>query len=136
METKNEDKLNCNEDKLNFQPLMDVFHVPELEINTRDMCGMIIGGHVYFEKAHRLAMWQFENDHPKQIWSKVKHATFHVIGNNLIIDMVPLLTNMSLEEIVATLKQQAKKYKLYLFHYQDHTVAEIPENFLDDNFKA
>lgn len=128
MKIENEANLK----KLDFRPLMDVFHVPELEINTRDMCGMIIDGNVYIVKAHRLAMWQFENDHPKQIWSKVKHATFHVIGDNLIIDMVPLLTNMSLEEIVATLRKEAKKYKLYLFHYQDHTVAAIPDNFLDE----
>lgn len=133
---KIENEVEANLKKLDFHPLMEVFHVPELEINTRDMCGMIIDGNVYIVKAHRLAMWQFENDHPKQIWSKAKHATFHIIGKNLIIDMVPLLTNMSLEAIVAALQEKAKEYKLYLFRYQDHTVAEIPNDFLDDNFKA
>lgn len=105
------------------ESLYDLFHVDVLDFKTRAMAGLIIDGKIYINKTHNGATREFCNETKRPFnLMKEKHSYLHIIDDNVFIDINPLLTNLSIDEVISIVRndEQFKDSKIWTYAYKKY----------------
>jgi hypothetical protein len=117
---KEEFKTMIN-DKCDYRPLEDTFHVSYLDASTRDKAGMIIEDKIYLETEHIHAFGTYKKDTGKNAF-QAPRVPFHVIDNNIFIDMIPIFATMPAYDAFNILEKKMEDYNIYMYNAKDKSV--------------
>ena len=117
---KEEFKTMIN-NKYDYKSLEDMFNVSYLDASTRDKAGMIIEDKIYLESEHIHAFGTYKKDTGKNAF-KAPRVPFHVIDNNIFIDMIPIFATMPAYDAFNILEEKMENYNIYMDHAKDKSV--------------
>ena len=117
---KEEFKTMIN-NKYDYKPLKDMFNVSYLDAGTRDKAGMIIEDKIYLETEHIHAFGNYKKDTGKNAF-KAPRVPFHVIDNNIFIDMIPIFATMPAYDAFNILEEKMENYNIYMYNAKNKSI--------------